>query len=216
MAASNASNASAGTETHSLQLWPGGRSVTFRETYNRLRCHSGYQIRTEAKRWRRASETEAKEIRVEVLARAYSERDILCRDSSLVDDLLKHGPDLPGDLGEEWQVENIANLIPDPSDWDIEECREWLEEHGHNRLDRAIYQLDEESDVDDWRQLVQDNAEPAEIFEWWRVTGWLAPNLQEIGEPVLSNAYGDWWGRCTTGQGYLMDGTLQAVARRFV
>lgn len=183
-------------ETKTLQLWPGGKSVTFRGEYPH------YQVRTEAKRWRRASDAEAKEIRIEQLARMYSEREILCRDSSLVDDLLKHCYDLPRELMSEW-------VLPDPSNWDIEECREWLEERGYG------HEL-EDADVDDWRDAVQDNAEPAEIYEWWRVTKWLADNLQGIGQPVLSNAYGDWWGRCCTGQGYIMDGTLQAVARRFV
>jgi hypothetical protein len=48
-----------------------------------------------------------------------------------------------------------------------------------------------------------------EIYEWWRVTDGLAPWLAEIGECILDNSYGYWWGRQATGQQMIMDGTLQ-------
>ena len=38
--------------------------------------------------------------------------------------------------------------------------------------------------------------------------------LREIGEIVIDNDYGEWWGRGCCGQGVLMDGTLQEVAER--
>jgi hypothetical protein len=69
----------------------------------------------------------------------------------------------------------------------------------------------------DYRDAVSDNAceHEAEIYEWWRVTNWLADKLKGIGECVLDNAYGTWWGRCCTGQQYIMDGVLQRVAEQF-
>lgn len=77
---------------------------------------------------------------------------------------------------------------------------------------------DEEIDgLDEYREAVRnyrDENQP-EIYEWWQVDKWLAGKLEEIGECVLTNSYGVWWGRCCTGQGILMDGTLQKVAEEF-
>lgn len=54
---------------------------------------------------------------------------------------------------------------------------------------------------------------PAEVFEWYRVDPWLCARLREIGEVVIDNDYGEWWGRCTTGQNNIMDGVLQRIAQ---
>jgi len=61
-----------------------------------------------------------------------------------------------------------------------------------------------------------DDPEPQEVYEWWIVTRWLADELRDIGEPVLNNDYGYWWGRTCTGQAVIMDGTLQQVAARLI
>ena len=50
----------------------------------------------------------------------------------------------------------------------------------------------------------------------WAVTEWLAKELLDIGECVLDNVYGYWWGRQCSGQAIKMDGTLQEIARRHV
>jgi len=57
---------------------------------------------------------------------------------------------------------------------------------------------------------------PQEVFEWWLVTRWLAEELRAIGEPVLDNGFGYWWGRSCTGQAILLDGTLQVIAERLI
>lgn len=57
------------------------------------------------------------------------------------------------------------------------------------------------------------DSEAQEIFEWWSVTSWLAEKLLELGEPVLMNDYGQWWGRTCTGQNIILDGTFQKLAR---
>lgn len=64
------------------------------------------------------------------------------------------------------------------------------------------------------REYAQDN--PAEVFEWWRVSRWLCEQLHAIGEVTIDNDYGYWWGRTCTGQGLIMDGTLQRIAAQFV
>jgi hypothetical protein len=72
---------------------------------------------------------------------------------------------------------------------------------------------DETNDgIDDYREAVTDNWTPGDIFEWYRVDSWLAGKLDEVGEAVLDNDYGTWWGRTCTGQDNIMDGTFQKVA----
>ena len=69
--------------------------------------------------------------------------------------------------------------------------------------------------LDDWREAVQDIAEPEEVYEWWEVGGWLAERLEEAGEVVLRNGYGDWWGRCTTGQSVSLDYIIQKLGAEY-
>lgn len=85
--------------------------------------------------------------------------------------------------------------------------------------------LDPDADEDDsrhgWlteaREACQEHAQenPAEVYEWWRVSSWLCEQLHAIGEVTIDNNYGYWWGRTCTGQGWIMDGTLQQVAARY-
>lgn len=55
------------------------------------------------------------------------------------------------------------------------------------------------------------NSEPAEVLEWWLVSGWLADQLEERGEVALSDGQSNWWGRCCSGQSILLDGILQRI-----
>jgi len=75
--------------------------------------------------------------------------------------------------------------------------------------DEIIYGLSE------WQSCAAEG-QPQEVFEWWAVTDWLARHLDAIGEPVLMNDYGNWWGRTCTGQIIMLDGTLQKIARRIL
>jgi len=50
-----------------------------------------------------------------------------------------------------------------------------------------------------------------EVYEWWTVGEWLAKKLEEQGEPILSNDYGTWWGRCASGQSISIDGVIEAI-----
>lgn len=50
-----------------------------------------------------------------------------------------------------------------------------------------------------------------DILEWWRISDALARHLVRIGEPVLRNDFGAWWGRTCSGQDILMDGTIQRL-----
>jgi len=46
---------------------------------------------------------------------------------------------------------------------------------------------------------VQNVNEETEIFSWFLVSDFLANELIELGEPVLSNELGNWWGRTRYG-----------------
>ena len=126
--------------------------------------------------------------------------EVLACQSSLVDALLSTDP-MPGadDLLSDFQYELIENIYPDPSEWDEEECREWCEEH--------IGAQAEDADLDELREAVRDNAEPAEIFEWWLVTEWAARKLREQGCRILTVGSDTWWGRTCTGQSIALDPT---------
>lgn len=229
-------------ETKSMQLWPSSRSVSLRYVEGKL-----VGIREERKaRWRKPTDEERRAVRVEELAEQYRDREIYCCDSSLVSDLIREDND-------EFSCENVVNLQADPSNWTLEQCKEWLEDKGEDlpepnpwgmgraalveSLESASIECrDEETDdilraavvanvedetidgLDAWRDAVRDVAteHEKEIYEWWRVSEWFAKQMIAIGECVMDNAYGYWWGRCCTGQSMMMDGTLQRVAGRMV
>lgn len=53
-------------------------------------------------------------------------------------------------------------------------------------------------------------------LEWYLVDPWLCARLHDIGEVTIDNGLGTWWGRTCTGQGLIMDGTLQQIAAQVV
>ena len=58
-----------------------------------------------------------------------------------------------------------------------------------------------DSETGKCRDCYSNNQDMQEIYEWWQVSDWLTVMLRKQGEPLLSNEYGTWWGRCCTGQG---------------
>lgn len=218
----------------STQVFPSGRMIRHAGSYPHFVDESGNEFDAETQ----------DTIHANLLAESYVRNEVLCCDSALVDELSRKC--MGGFMIEDWE-----NLYPDPSSWTVEECREYIEDHGGDfpscdpwEMDReeleglleetGIECTDEMSDaellrlvkmdidddtidgIDEWRQAVSDCAEPAEVYEWWRVSGWLCRQLRDIGEVVIDNGYGSWWGRTCTGQAIIMDGTLQAVARKFL
>jgi len=65
-------------------------------------------------------------------------------------------------------------------------------------------------DLDDFRY---DN--PKEIYEWYLVSDWFIDKLREINEPVIDNDYGEYWGRCCTGQAIYLDYEIQELAYQY-
>jgi len=241
-----------------IQLWTGGQSVTYRIDYivprNQTYPEEVYKIKKD-NRWKKATKEEYRQIRIEELAEMYAERDILCCDSCLVDDLARMSFESNCNVAQEFSIEKWQNVYVDTSDWTAKQCREYCDDNGieyptdsnpfNMEKDALIEELDTLSvidkklakrkdiqylqeqlfeildeaqwgDVEDWRLAVRENADAAEPYEWWRVTGWLCRKLSDIGEVVIDNSYGYWWGRCTTGQTLIMDGVLQKIAAKFV
>ena len=190
----------------SIQLWPSGDSVEFRGDPDGPPAQRAIRRRNErnecrTRPWTTGDDDLWRALRIARRAEGYAEREIYVCDSMLVSDLLQ------ADALEGFQADDLRNLYPDPSDWDLEECRAYLSDAG---LD-----TEPDADLDDLRSTIRDDAAPAEVYEWWRVSTWFCRQLDEIGEVTISNGYGCWWGRSCTGQNYICDGTLQCVAARF-
>lgn len=189
------------TNYTTTQVFPAGRLIRHTGSYPHFVDESGNEFDAETQ----------DDIQANLLAENYVRNEVLCCDSALVDELSRRSYESNGIDG--FSVEDMENLYPDPSDWTVEECREYIEGHGGE-----CPEVDDSDDdclpdgIDEWRQAVSDCAEPAEPYEWWRVTEWLCRQLRDIGEVVIDNGYGYWWGRTCTGQRMIMDGTLQAVA----
>ncbi|MEM7492315.1 MAG: hypothetical protein AAF296_02975 [Pseudomonadota bacterium] len=54
--------------------------------------------------------------------------------------------------------------------------------------------------------------EQKEIYEWWLVTPYFADLLDGYCEPIYREYACQWWGRCTTGQSYIMDHVIINLA----
>jgi hypothetical protein len=167
----------------------------------------------------------------QLIVTSWAERTIknsLFCDTCLVDALLgQHHAAQRGSVACQFGCDNITNLypvIPSVDDirdnWSIEECHDFLlgcgwlfgaPKHAANQPDYSW----EEEFIDYTASIAEELSEytePQEIFEWWRITDtFIASKLEEIGEPILDNDYGTWWGRTCTGQSIITDGTLQSL-----
>ncbi len=128
--------------------------------------------------------------------------EVLCCQSALV------GECMQGYERDGWRQEDIENLCPNPEEWTLQECRDRLYELGVHH--------DSTHEIEDMRKLVCDNDEPAEILEWWLITPWLCRHLREIGECVIDNDYGYWWGRQCSGQSIKLDPTFYRIAETMI
>lgn len=52
-----------------------------------------------------------------------------------------------------------------------------------------------------------------EIYEWILIGDYMASLLSSHNEIILKSDYGTWWGRTTSGQGYVCDYVLQKIAQ---
>jgi hypothetical protein len=119
--------------------------------------------------------------------------------------------------------EDITNMYPDPDNWEVEELEAWIvDNHSQADLDNMLEMNldagDPEEGVEpdnymyDLRYFIRDNAEAAEVYEWWLVSNWLAEKLSERGEVIIEPNI---WGRQAAGQAVYMDGIMQDIAMEF-
>lgn len=203
-----------------MQVWPSGDVLTYRGDLHGPAVL--VQVKREGSaRWAKATKAEVRTLRINERAKMYRDQYIWCCDSSLVSDLIEVSQD-SGKI-EGFSYEDIENLYTDVSDFDADQCREYASDHGLDLPSLRVLSDEDtanrrdgtdDSDLDDAREVCREHAQenPAEIYEWWRVDPWLCARLKDIGECVIDNGYGCWWGRCATGQGLIMDGTLQRIA----
>ena len=60
-------------------------------------------------------------------------------------------------------------------------------------------------------ECYEESQTPQEIFEWWLVSNWLGRKLLMVGEPLIDNGFGTWWGRTTTGQAISLDYVINSI-----
>jgi hypothetical protein len=65
---------------------------------------------------------------------------------------------------------------------------------------------------EDIEKLEELETEPAEVFEWWAVSTWLAEKLEEEGECIINQE--SIWGRQTTGQAILLDYVISKICAK--
>lgn len=126
-----------------------------------------------------------------------------------------------------FNYDEVVNLYQSADEWDAKQCLTWLYEFTgeQNYKMRAEdwegevqrFATHEEMEPEDWeeqateelRQAVNDQMEPAEVFEWWLVgSHYVAERLHMMGEAILDNGFGIWWGRTCTGQSISLDPTF--------
>ena len=65
---------------------------------------------------------------------------------------------------------------------------------------------------DEISELGNLETEPAEIYEWWAVSGWFAEKLESYGQSIVDAGSVKVWGRRTTGQAILLDYVITCIA----
>jgi len=93
---------------------------------------TGYVDNPRKNPWRKGTADEWRTIRTAIRAELYARNYVLCCVSSLVDDLIKAAGsgELTGDLAEGFGDDEIRNIYRDTSDWTVEQCRDYINEHG--------------------------------------------------------------------------------------
>ncbi len=136
------------------------------------------------------------EIHKQGLLSDFVSRFVFTCQSSLIDDLLKR---------DIFNYEDVENFY----EYRCPEC-------GGNMAEVS------EADTDDieiiWKcenckhkQEEEPEQEAQEIYEWWLCSNWLISQLRKHGEPILTNDFGEWWGRTCTGQAILLDSVIEEI-----
>lgn len=128
------------------------------------------------------------------------------------DDIVNTYPDHSEEIGELQEkideLEERQGECQDEID-ELEEQESNTEEHENlfAALSAQIEKLEDEK-----QELMDLEQEPQEVLEWWLVSSQFADWLEEKGEVVLKNEYGEYWGRKTSGQMIYMDYIIEERA----
>ena len=79
---------------------------------------------------------------------------------------------------------------------------------------QELYSKQNEYWFEDTENMIDDNDEFKEVFQWFIVSEYLAQKLSEINEPILTTSSHYLWGRTCYGQSIELDGTFQEIYRR--
>lgn len=107
-------------------------------------------------------------------------------------------------LSENEKEEMIEALEEKLSELDDESCG--LNGDVLNLVEKKMSEVN-----DDIHALNNCDASPAEIYEWWLISDWLADKIESNGGCILRELGCTWWGRQTTGQAILLDGMISRI-----
>lgn len=93
-------------------------------------------------------------------------------------------------------------------------CRAWEFEWYIENLSKIPDEIKEVNDEEIWEALMDEDS-CAEVFEWYKVTGFLASDLKEKGEVIIEAFNSFYWGRTCTGQSVILDWVIQEIAQMY-
>lgn len=167
--------------------------------------------------------------------RDFCNQHVYACQTQLVVDLAALEYETRGDLADEFSLSQNCINYNEPvgfEEWRATECIAWLRANGVNEdewpdvwatwnemeeSEREEFDndIDTFSEDDPWRECVRDHWEEPEIYEWYMVSDWFEHQLEMIGEIILKNAYGSWWGRQCGGQAIYMDNYLWPIFEKW-
>lgn len=124
-----------------------------------------------------------------------------------------------GDSSAPYTWDDIENYYIDNSEEieelseQLEELEEQLEELQENKKDSSIIEKLKKQikELEERKAELEEEESPADIYEWWIVSGWLGDKLKEKGEYIIERWGAAIWGRCTTGQAISLDGVISRI-----
>lgn len=161
----------------------------------------------------------------------FVKREVYCCESSVVDyilrttyDSMEYFKDAPfnyEDIENQYidnsdrieELEERINNLKDEKDT-IEDEMDLMEEEGDEDYSVEEGQADEiEAEIQNLEsekeELELQQEEPVEVYEWWKVSGWLCEKLKDMGEVVIPHM--QLWGRGVTGQSISLDYTISKI-----
>lgn len=128
------SNATEARTVRSVQYWPGGWQLHLSGSVHAplasadgLRVHARYADAA----GREATEAERAEAEIQERAEMLLDREVYCQDDALVTALIETADDGSTGPASAFSVDEIENARPDPSDWGLGRCVDWLRGEGH-------------------------------------------------------------------------------------